>query len=510
MRIVIELRRGVTPKVVLNQLFSNTQLQVNFGINNLALVDGKPKLLNLKEAVGAFVNHRKEVVTRRTQYDLRRAEERAHILEGLKKALDNIDEVIEIIKASETVDAARTNLIGRFSFSEAQAQEILNMRLQKLTSLETQKIIDELNEVLALIEHLKDLLSSEQKILGVVREETEEIAATYGDERRTEIVADEIEEINVEDLIQKEDMVVLISNRGYIKRVPVSSYRRQGRGGKGSASAVLRDGDFIESIFIASTHDYILFISSEGKAYWLKVHEIPEASRQARGTHVKSILAISADEEIASVVSLSDFASDQYIFMATCRGVVKRVRTGDFSNARTRGIVAIRLDAGDKLVTALLTSGERDVVLLTRKGHALRCSEETVRAMGRASRGVTGVRLAKDDELAAVIRVEPEEQMLVISENGFGKRVEYENFTPHGRGTRGQIAYRITERTGELVEAVPVQSEDDVMCITSQGNTIKLRAKDVPVLGKQAMGVRIVNIEKPDFVVGIARAAKED
>jgi len=510
MRIVIELRRGVTPKVVLNQLFSNTQLQVNYGINNLALVDGKPILLNLKEAVGAFVKHRKEVVTRRTQYDLRRAEERAHILEGLKKALDNIDEVIEIIKSSETVDAARTNLIGRFSFSEIQAQEILNMRLQKLTSLETQKIIDELNEVLALIEHLKDLLSSEQKILGVVREETEALAATYGDERRTEVVADEVEEINVEDLIQKEDMVVLISNRGYIKRVAVSAYRRQGRGGKGSTSAVLRDGDFIESIFIASTHDYILFISSEGKAYWLKVHEIPEASRQARGTHVKSILAISADEEIASVVSLSDFESDQYIFMATSRGVVKRVRTGDFSNARTRGIVAIRLDAGDKLVTALLTGGERDVILLTRKGHALRCSEETVRAMGRASRGVTGVRLAKDDELAAVIRVEPDEEMLVISENGFGKRVEYGNFTPHGRGTRGQIAYRVTDRTGELVEAVPVQVDDDVMCITSQGNTVKLRVKDVPVLGKQAMGVRIVNIEKPDFLVGIARAAKED
>jgi len=346
MRIVIELKRGSVPKVVLNQLFSHTPLQQNFNVANLALVDGRPKQLNLKELIHYFVRHRVEVVTRRAKYDLKKAEERAHILEGLKIALDNIDEVVQIIKSSNDVNEARERLMARFALSEKQSQAILDMRLQKLTSLETKKIEEELREIQALIAYLKDLLSSEHKILQVVREETEEIAQKYGDDRRTEIVIDEVEEINIEDLIQKEDMVVLVSNKGYVKRVPVSSYRSQGRGGKGSSSAKLISEDFVEHLFIASTHDYILFVTNEGKAYWMKVHEIPEGSRASRGSHIKALLEISANEDITTIVSLEGFREDQYLFMATARGIVKKVRTIDFRNARRRGIIAIKLDDG--------------------------------------------------------------------------------------------------------------------------------------------------------------------
>ena len=510
MRIVIDLRRGISPKVILNQLFAHTQLQTAFGINNLALVRGLPKTLSLKEMLGYFIEHRKEVVTRRTRFDLAKAEDRAHILEGLKIALDNIDEVIAIIKKSENTEAARLNLIARFTFSEKQAQAILDMRLQRLTSLEVQKIVDELTEVRALIEHLKDLLSSEQKILGVVKEETQEISNKFGDDRRTEIIEEEAEEINIEDLITEEDMVVLISNRGYIKRIPVTAYRRQGRGGKGSSSALLKEDDFIEQFFIASTHDYVLFITNQGKSYWVKVHEIPESSRQAKGQSLKVLLSLGSEEEITAVVSLRNFTDERFVLMATRQGVVKKVAISEFTNARTRGIVAIKLDQGDSLVTALLTSGKEEVVLVTRKGNALRFGEEAVRAMGRASHGVQGIRLSNKDELAGVAMVREGEQMLLVSEFGYGKRTEYDNFSPHGRGTRGQICYKATEKTGEVIGVLSVNNKDDLVCITSQGNTLKLRLAEVATLGKTAMGVRIVNITKPDVVVGVARVVKED
>ncbi len=509
MRIVIELKKSASPKVVLNQLYAHTQLQQNFHVNFLALVDGKPKQLNLKDAISYFVAHRQEVVTRRSKYDLRKAEERAHILEGLKIALENIDEVVEIIKASDNVDTARTRLMERFSLSEQQAQAILDMRLQRLTSLETQKILDELREILARIAYLKDLLSSEKKILGVVKEETEEIIKKHGDERRTKIVADEVEALEEEDLIEKENMVVVISNRGFIKRVPVSAYRNQGRGGKGASSARLKNDDFVENLFVASTHDHILFISSFGKAYWMKVHEIPEGGRTARGQHIKSLLTVGADEDITTVLPLAEFTDDSYIFMSTARGVVKKVTTGSFLNARTRGIIAIKLDANDMLISAHLTSGKDEVVLVTRGGYALRFGEEQVRAMGRASRGVNGIRLGKGDELAAAVCVTNEEQMLVLSEYGYGKRIEYENFTPHGRGTRGQIAYKISEKTGELVGAISVTDKDELVCITSQGNAMKLKLETIPVMGKSARGVRVVNITPPDFAVGMARVVAE-
>jgi DNA gyrase subunit A len=510
MRMMIELKRGTIPKVILNQLFTHTALQQNFNVNNLALVKGRPQMLTLRDTVGYFVEHREEVVTRRTRYDLRRAEEREHILLGLKIALDNIDEVIKIIKSSRNVEDARENLMKRFEFSELQAQAILDMRLQKLTSLETQKIIDELNEIRAKIAYFKDLLSDPRKILQVVKEETQEQADKFGDDRRTEILLDEVEEINIEDLIKKEDMVVLTSNRGMIKRVAVSAYRNQGRGGKGSSSANLRDEDFLDNLFIASTHDYILFITSEGKAYWLKVHEIPEGSRNARGTNIRGLLQISANEEITAVVSIKGFDQEGYLFMGTNRGVVKKVRISDFSNARTRGIRAINLDSGDRLISAQLTTGNNELVMVSKHGMALRFHEEAVRQMGRASRGVQGLKLQKEDELAGVLCIREGERMMLLSEYGYGKRIEYDHFTPHGRATRGQITYRVSEKTGEVVGVSSVRDGEEIVCITSQGNTLKIESDEVSVMGKSAFGVRIVNITPPDVVIGMARIVKDD
>lgn len=510
MRIVIDLRKGVIPKLILNQLFAHTQLQLAFGSIHIALVNGRPQTLSLKEMLNYFILHRKEVVTRRTIFELKKAQEREHILIGLKIALENIDEVIAIIKKSANVKEARGALIARFSFSEKQAQAILDMQLQRLTSLEVRKIIEELEEIQKLIAYYKDLLASEKKILGVVKDETIDIAKRFGDERRTEIVAEEAEEINIEDLIAREDMVILISNRGFIKRIPLTAYRRQGRGGKGSSSAQLKEDDFIEQVFIASTHDYVLFVTNKGLAYWVKVHEIPESSRAAKGQSIKVLLSLSNEEEITTIVSLKGFSDEENVLMATRMGVIKKVKTSQFSNARTRGIVAIRLDPGDGLVAAKLTSGKDEIVLVTRQGMALRFNEEAVRAMGRASRGVTGVRLSDKDELAGIALVRPEEQMLIITEFGFGKRTEYENFSPHGRGTKGQICYRTSEKTGEIIDVLTVSPKDDLVCITSQGNTIKVSLREISVLGKSAMGVRIVNIERPDVVVGVARAVKEE
>jgi DNA gyrase subunit A len=509
-RIIIDLKKGAVPKVVINQLFSLTPLQTNFGVINLALDSGRPRLLNLKELVAAFVAHRKEVVTRRTRYELRKAQERAHILEGLRIALDNIDEVVETIKTSADVQTARERLMTRFSLSEIQANAILDMRLQRLTSLETQKIIDELRELRARIMELEDILAHEEKIFGIIKDETRRISEKFGDDRRTEIVADEVEAFNVEDLIQEEDMVIVISHRGLIKRMPVSSYRRQNRGGRGVSSMKMNDEDFVEQLFVASTHDYILFVSNAGKSYWLKAHEIPEGSRIARGQSIKALLAISHDEEIATILSLKAFSEETNVLLATARGVTKKVATAQFVNARTRGIIAINLDAGDKVVAAKLTHGNDELLLVTRQGKALRFHEDAVRSMGRATRGVTGIRLAKGDELAGVLTLKESAQMLLVSARGYGKRTDWSEFSRHGRGTGGQICYRVNEKSGEVVGALSVDERDDLVCTTSQGNLVKMQMTAIPVQGRNATGVRVVNLEGPDVVVGIARAAEED
>ena len=519
-RLVFELKKGAILKVVLNQLFSNTQLQSTFGIINLALVNGRPKCLTLKEILHHFVEHRFEVITRRTRYELRKAEERAHILEGLLIALANIDEVIAIIKASKDVAQAREKLQEKFLLSEIQSKAIVEMQLGRLTSLEVEKLEAEMAELKVQIAYYKELLADEKKLRGVIKDETRSIAEKYTDKRRTEIVAGEVENINIEDLIKKEEMMILISNLGYVKRVPVSSYRNQGRGGKGMISAKLSEDDFVDQVFVASTHEHIMFITSAGKAYWMKVHELPEGSRTSKGSHIKSLLMVSPNEDITAIVSFKDFSNEEgkgpYLFMGTARGVVKKVAVKDFTNAKTRGIIAIRLDEGDKLVSAMLTGGQDEIVLISRKGRALRTHEEQVRAMGRSTRGVTGMKLGNDDELTGLLRVDStenekdREKMLVVSENGYGKRVEFSEFSSHGRATGGQKIYTVSEKTGEIVGCVSALNNEEIMCITSQGKSIKLKVSSIRVMGRSAQGVRILNIDKPDFVIGVDRIVKEE
>ncbi len=510
LRIVIELKRGAIAKVVLNQLFSKTALQSSFSVNNLALVKGRPEVLTLKSLIHYFVEHRNEVVTRRIRFDLRKAEERAHILRALIVAIDNIDEVIKIIRSSRDTQTAKNGLMERFSFDDVQAQAIVDMQLKRLTSLEIETLKKELEELEIFIEKCKDLLAHPEKILQLVKNETLELAEKFGDDRKTTIVADEVEEINIEDLIKEEDMVILISRLGYIKSVPVTAYKNQGKGGKGSNSAKLVEDDYIKQLFVASTHDYIVFISTEGKAYWIKVHEIPEAGRASRGSHIKSLLAIGANEEIATVVSLREFSEEHHLFMATANGVIKKVKTADFKNAKTRGIIAINLDAGDKIVSAILTGGTDDLALASRRGKVLRITETSVRPMGRSSRGVSGLKLAVGDELTAAVRVDTNANMLLLTESGYGKRVDFDQFSVHSRGTQGQIGYNVTDKTGEVVGVIAVADNDEVMCITSQGKTLKLEASAISRQGRTSQGVCILKIDAPDFVIGVDRVEKEE
>ena len=509
-RIEIGLKRGTIAKVVLNQLFSKTPLQSSFGIINLALVNGRPEILSLKKLISCFVEHRQDVVTRRTQFELKKAEERAHILRALVKAIQNIDEVIKIIKESRNEEVAKNNLKDRFQFDDVQAQAIVDMRLGRLTSLEIEKLEAELKEVEALIEYLKDLLAHPEKILNIIKDETSEVAKKYGDKRRTDIVADEVEQINVEDLIKEEEMVVLISHLGYIKAVPASTYKSQGRGGKGSNSAKLVEDDFIKQVFVASNHDYVMFISTEGKAYYIKVHEIPESSKNTRGVHIKGLLSIASDEEIATTVTLKEFAEDKFLFMATSKGVVKKVRTSDFSNAKTRGIIAINLDEGDKIVSAILTDGSNELILVSRKGQALRITEDDVRFMGRASRGVCGLRLSSDDELTGAVCVNSNEKMLLLTSYGYGKRVDFDEFMRHGRATGGQKGYNVTDKTGEVVGVISVTETDEIMCITSQGKSLRVPASGISEQGRAAQGVSVLDINVPDMVIGVDRIANEE
>ncbi|MDR2518609.1 MAG: DNA topoisomerase (ATP-hydrolyzing) subunit A [Spirochaetaceae bacterium] len=509
-RIVIELKRGALCKVVLNQLFSHTALQSSFNVINLALVKGKPQCLTLKDLIKHFVDHRAEVVTRRTRHDLKKAQDRAHILEGLMTALAHIDEVIAIIKGSQDIQAAKAAQKERFLLSDIQAQAVIDMRLGRLTGLESGKLKAELEALAAEIAYLSGLLADKGKLLRVIQEETAEIARRYGDKRRTEIAGGEVEQLNVEDLIQKEEMMILISALGYIKRVPVASYRNQGRGGKGMMSAKLAEDDFVTQIFVASTHEYIMFITSAGKAYWMKVHQVPEGSRTSKGAHIKSVIQVSPQEEITAVVSLKEFSESRYLFMGTARGVVKKVKTSEFVHAKTRGVFAITLDEGDSLVSALLTGGGDEVMLISRRGQALRTSEEQVRSTGRLSRGIWGMRLEEEDALLGLLRVDKEATMLLLSKHGYGKRVAFNDFAAHNRGTKGQVIYQGTEKIGELAGCVGVLENEDIMCITSHGKSIKLKVNAIRVMGKAAMGVRVVSLDQPDTVIGVDRIVQED
>ncbi|MBR6080086.1 MAG: DNA topoisomerase (ATP-hydrolyzing) subunit A [Treponema sp.] len=508
MRIVIDLKKGAVTKLVLNQLFAKTELQSNFGVINLALVQGKPQTLTLKDLIRYFVDHRDEVITRRTKFDLRKALERAHILEALIVAVDNIDEVIKIIRASRDTEDAKANLEKRFGFDDVQAQAIVDMQLKRLTHLQIDELKKEMAELQAFIAYCRDLLEHHEKILQLIKKETNELAEKYGDDRRTEIIASEVEQINVEDMIKEEDMVILISKLGYIKRIPVSLYRSQGRGGKGSISAKLVEEDYINQLFVASTHDYLMFITNEGKAYWIKVHEIPEASKTSRGSHIKSLLAVNANEEITTVVNMKEFSETQYLFMATAGGVVKKTPTYEFRNAKTKGMQAAGLKDGDKLVSAILSTGNDELLLVTRRGQALRISEEEVRSMGRTGRGVIGMKLSAGDEICAAIHVDESAKILVVTEKGIGKRVEFTEFSAHGRGTGGQRIFGNVDEKGEIIGALTIGDEDSVMCITSQGTSLRVEAKEISQQGRASSGVKVVDIVEPDYVVGIDRIAK--
>ena len=532
MRLVVELKKGAVTKLVLNQLFAKTDLQSNFGIINLALVpkekEGvppryeepgyltlpavylKPEILNLKQLIGHYVSHRDEVITRRTIYDLKVAKHRMHILEALITAINNIDEVIKIIRGSETTEIAKLSLEKRFNFDDDQAQAIVDMQLKRLTHLQIEDLQKEIKELQAWIDYLQDLLEHHEKILNLIKEDVNKLAEKYGDDRRTDIIADEVEQINVEDMIKEEDMVVMISKLGYMKRVSVTQYKKQSRGGTGSNSASLIEDDYVNQLFIGSTHDHILFVTNIGKAYWIKVHEIPESSKNARGTNIKSLIAIGADEEITTVVTLREFSEDQYLFMTTANGIVKKVQTSEFSNAKTRGIIGLKLRDGDKLISAIPTDGESEVLLVTRRGKALRFSEKDVRCMGRASSGIKGMKLSEGDEISGAIKIEVDDSILLLTEKGYGKRVKFENFNPHGRGTGGQKIFGNTDSRGEIVGVLAVSDKDEIVCMTSQGKTLRVTAETITQQGNQSTGVKVVKVSEPDFLVGFDKVPRNE
>ncbi len=532
MRLVVELKKGAITKLVLNQLFAKTDLQSNFGIINLALVpkekEGvppryeepgyltlpavylKPEILNLKQLIGHYVSHRDEVITRRTIYDLKVAKHRMHILEALITAINNIDEVIKIIRGSESTEIAKLSLEKRFNFDDEQAQAIVDMQLKRLTHLQIEDLQKEIKELQAWIDYLQDLLEHHEKILNLIKEDVNKLAEKYGDDRRTDIIADEVEQINVEDMIKEEDMVVMISKLGYMKRVSVTQYKKQSRGGTGSNSASLIEDDYVNQLFIGSTHDHILFVTNIGKAYCIKVHEIPESSKNARGTNIKSLIAIGADEEITTVVTLREFSEDQYLFMTTANGIVKKVQTSEFSNAKTRGIIGLKLRDGDKLISAIPTDGESEVLLVTRRGKALRFSEKDVRCMGRASSGIKGMKLSEGDEISGAIKLEADDSILLLTEKGYGKRVKFENFNPHGRGTGGQKIFGNTDSRGEIVGVLAVSDKDEIVCMTSQGKTLRVTAETITQQGNQSTGVKVVKVSEPDFLVGFDKVPRNE
>ncbi len=531
MRLVVDLKKGAITKIVLNQLFAKTDLQSNFGVINLALVpqvkEGaprydepgmltlpptylKPEVLTLKQLIQHFVNHRDEVITRRTIYDLKVAKHRMHILEALITAINNIDEVIQIIKGSENTEDAKLKLEKRFNFDDEQAQAIVDMQLKRLTHLLIEDLQNEIKELQALIDYLEGLLKDHNKILGLIKDETRSLAEKYGDDRRTEIVHDEIEQINVEDMIKDEDMVVMISRMGYIKRVPADKYKKQGRGGTGSNGTNLLDDDYVNQLFIGSTKEHLLFITNLGRAYWMKIHEIPESEKAARGAHIKGLLQVGPDEEITTVVSLKEFSDDLYLFMTTAQGVVKKVRSTEFQNAKTRGIIGIKLNDNDKLISAIPTTGDCEVMLISRRGKALRITEDSVRLMGRASCGIKGMKLSEGDEIAAAVKVEKDANMILLTEKGVGKRISFDLYSVHGRGTGGQRIFGNTESKGEIIGAINVKDKDEVVCMTSQGKTLRFKATDIKEQGTGASGVNVVRVTEPDFIVGLDKVQADE
>ena len=509
-RVVIELKRGEIPLVVLNNLYKHTPLETTFGVIMLALVNNRPEVLNLKQILHHFLEHRREVVVRRTAYELRKAEERAHILEGLKIALDNLDAVITLIRRSQSPDEARAGLMRQFGLTEIQATAILDMRLQRLTQLERAKLVEEYQDVLKQIEYLKSVLASPALVRTIIKDELTEIREAYKDERRTQIIKEEAE-ISLEDLIAEEEVIVTISHAGYIKRNAVSLYRAQRRGGKGKIGMGIKEEDFVENLFTASTHDSLLFFTDAGKVYWLKVHEIPEASRAAKGKALVNLLALSSSEKVTATLPVKEFRDDRYIVMGTKKGIIKKSELSAFSNPRQGGIIALGLEGGDKLIGVQLTDGQREILLGTRQGITIRFKEEEVRPMGRTAYGVKGITLEEGNEVIGMETITPDSttSILTVTEGGYGKRTPVGEYRVQGRGGKGIISVKTTERNGLAVGFLQVRDDDQIMLMAAQGKVLRCKVDDIREIGRNTQGVRILDLDgEGDRVVAVARLAE--
>ena len=508
MRIVIELKRDANPNVVLNKLYKHTQMQDTFSIIMIALVNGQPKVLNLYEMIYHYLEHQKDVVTRRTQYDLTKAEDRAHILEGLKIALDHIDAVIQLIRRSSNVQEAKEGLMKTFHLSEKQAQAILDMRLQKLTGLEREKIEEEYEELIKLINWYREILSNEKLLLNIIKEELIEIKDLYDDDRKTVITASE-DEIDMEDLIDEEEVAITLTHFGYIKRLPADTYKSQKRGGKGITAHTTREEDFIENLFITSTHNYILFFTNFGRVYRLKAYDIPEAKRQAKGTAIVNLLQLQAQEKISAIIPIKTFEDNKFLILSTQRGIIKKTELSQFDTSRKSGLIAINLRDDDELISVKLTDGSKEIIMITREGMSIRFKEDDVRDMGRSAMGVKAINLEKNDIVVAMELVEEGSDLLVVSQYGFGKRTSLDEYRLQSRGGKGIITYNTKEKTGKLVGAKVVTDRDEVMLISSEGVIIRLEIKEISRMGRNTQGVTLMKVKDDTNIVSVAKVAQD-
>jgi DNA gyrase subunit A len=509
MRVVVDIRRDGNALVILNRLYKFTQMEISFGIIMLAIVKGRPQILTLKEILEHFISHRREIVRRRTVYDLRKAEERAHILEGIKKALDFLDEVIELIRSSSDPNEARARLMNELDFTQIQAQAILDMRLQRLTGLEREKVDAEYQDLIKDIARFRAILESPAMVLQIIKAEVLEIKKRYGDERRTEILED-VGEIDLEDMIAEEDMVVTFSHQGYIKRNPISLYRAQRRGGKGLTGVRPKAEDFVEHLFVASSHDYFLFFTNLGRVYWKKVHEIPEAGRMSRGKAIVNLLDLKKKEKVATTLSIRDFEEGRYVVMATKRGLVKKTELKLYGHPRAGGIVALKIREEDELIAVRVTSGEHDIFITTRNGKSIRFPERNLRSMGRVAEGNIGIRMEPGDEVVAMEVIREGATILTVTENGFGKRTRTEEYRRQARGGKGILTIKTTERNGPVVYAYQVTDQDQLMIITEHGKIIRMRIADISVIGRNTMGVKLIDLAEGEKVVGVAKVMEEE
>ena len=509
LRIVLEVRRGDVPEIILNSLYKMTQLQTTFGIILLGIVDNQPQVLTLKQLLVHFLNHRKTVVIRRTRYDLRKAEERAHILEGILKALDILDEVIATIRASGTPAEARERLMDEYGFTEPQAQAILDMRLQKLTGLEREKVVEEYRELMALIERLRAILGSDRLVLEEIRSELHELREAYGDTRRTEIIP-HTHEITIEDLIADEDMVITVTRTGYVKRSPLALYRAQHRGGKGRTGMVTKDDDFVEHLYVASAHSYVLVFTESGRVYWLKVHEIPEMGPASKGKAIVNLLDLDKDEKLATTVAVRDFPADRYLVFITEKGIIKKTELAAYSNPRVDGIIALNIDPDDRLLAVKVTDGTSEILLATADGYSIRFAESQVRSMGRVTRGLKGITLRPGDRLVSMEVLAGEGDLFTVSELGYGKRTHPEEYRVQGRGGLGIINLKVSDKTGQVLGVKEVTTDDEIILITQEGKIIRFPVDTVRVIGRSTQGVRLMNLEGDDRLVAVARVSEEE